>query len=317
MLRQALQSLWPLAHRVIVESFAELSCRATVEFWPCETRMSAPRAWLIFRSSSPSSARTYRTREGSPGGSRSAGLACRSSTIRRASTAPLSRAGLLPFRFRRPRSRHTTMRSWRTAFSTPIGQERSTSPTTEHCGRRTTYKSRSSTSSGRGLAGTSPSSRATCARTIRRGGWCSSPRRAARAGRRACARADRGSARAPLRRSRERASGSIRRRFRGRVVPAYSSQCAICRLKELRLLDAAHIVATSRSRGAHVSNGLSLCSIHHRAFDQNLVGVSPDYLVHVSRRLREDEDGPMLDLLKAFHEAPLNLPEPRARSTGP
>jgi putative restriction endonuclease len=41
-----------------------------------------------------------------------------------------------------------------------------------------------------------------------------------------------------------------------------------------------------------------LCAIHHRAFDQNLVGVSPDYMVHVSRRLLEDEDGPMLELLK-------------------
>jgi hypothetical protein len=48
-----------------------------------------------------------------------------------------------------------------------------------------------------------------------------------------------------------------------------------------------------------VSNGLSLCVIHHRAFDQKLVGVSPEYVVHVSRRLLEDEDGPMLDLLKA------------------
>jgi putative restriction endonuclease len=98
-------------------------------------------------------------------------------------------------------------------------------------------------------------------------------------------------------------------RFRGRVVPAYSSQCAICRLKELRLLDAAHIVGDIDERGEPVvTNGLSLCSIHHRAFDQNLVGVSPDYVVHVSRRLRDDEDGPMLDLLKGFHEAPLHLP---------
>jgi putative restriction endonuclease len=98
-------------------------------------------------------------------------------------------------------------------------------------------------------------------------------------------------------------------RFRGRVVPAYSSQCAICRLKELRLLDAAHIVSDLELGGEpSVRNGLSLCSIHHRAFDQNLVGVSPDYTVHVSRRLLEDEDGPMLDLLKVFHEGPLLLP---------
>jgi len=80
-------------------------------------------------------------------------------------------------------------------------------------------------------------------------------------------------------------------------------------LKEIRLLDAAHIVGDLESGGEPTArNGLSLCSIHHRAFDQNLVGVSPDYTVHVSRRLLEDEDGPMLDLLKGFHDIPLQLP---------
>ena len=104
-------------------------------------------------------------------------------------------------------------------------------------------------------------------------------------------------------------------RFRARVVPAYSSQCAICRLRELRLLDAAHIVGDVEDLGEpSITNGLSLCAIHHRAFDHNLVGVSPDYTVHVSRRLRDDEDGPMLDLLKGFHEQPLNVPtRPRDR----
>ena len=98
-------------------------------------------------------------------------------------------------------------------------------------------------------------------------------------------------------------------RFRGRVVPAYSSQCAICTLKELRLLDAAHILADLEEHGEPtVQNGLSLCAIHHRAFDQNLVGVSPDYTVHVSCRLLEDEDGPMLDLLKGFHQVALHVP---------
>lgn len=102
-------------------------------------------------------------------------------------------------------------------------------------------------------------------------------------------------------------------RFRGRVVPAYASQCAICRLKEVRLLDAAHIVGDLQAHGqAVVSNGLSLCSIHHRAFDQNLVGVSPEYKVHVSSRLLEDDDGPMLDVLKGFHETPIHLPHRRS-----
>ncbi|MGH2450473.1 MAG: HNH endonuclease [Candidatus Limnocylindria bacterium] len=102
-------------------------------------------------------------------------------------------------------------------------------------------------------------------------------------------------------------------RFRGRVVPAYRSQCAICRLREVRLLDAAHIVGDLQLHGhAVVSNGVSLCTIHHRAFDQNLVGVAPDYRVHVSRRLLEDDDGPMLDVLKRFHEHAIQVPRRQA-----
>jgi putative restriction endonuclease len=101
-------------------------------------------------------------------------------------------------------------------------------------------------------------------------------------------------------------------RFRGIVLPAYQDSCAMCRLKERRLLDAAHIIGDPEVGGEPaVNNGLSLCSIHHRAFDQHLVGVSPDYNVHVSRRLLEDEDGPMLDLLVGFHGQPIQLPARR------
>ncbi len=98
-------------------------------------------------------------------------------------------------------------------------------------------------------------------------------------------------------------------RFRARVLPAYANQCAICRLKETRLLDAAHIVGDREKPGEPaVSNGLSLCSIHHRAFDEDLVAVSPDYEVRVHPRLLDDEDGPMLDLLKRAHATPIVLP---------
>jgi putative restriction endonuclease len=101
-------------------------------------------------------------------------------------------------------------------------------------------------------------------------------------------------------------------RFRGRVLLAYSNRCTICHLKEARLLDAAHIVSDLEAKGEPVvSNGLSLCSIHHRAFDQDLVGVSPNYTVHVARRLLVDEDGPMLELLKAFHEKTIEVPSRR------
>jgi len=98
-------------------------------------------------------------------------------------------------------------------------------------------------------------------------------------------------------------------RFRWRVIPAYGTRCAICRLREVSLLDAAHIIEDRDPRGEPaVSNGVSLCSIHHRAFDSDLVGVSPDYEVHVSRRLLDDDDGPMLDVLKGFQGTMIHVP---------
>src|SRR5581483_7654881 len=104
------------------------------------------------------------------------------------------------------------------------------------------------------------------------------------------------------------------RRFRWIVIPAYREQCAICRLKEVRLLDAAHIVGDPEPTGTpEMVNGVSLCSIHHRAFDQDLVGISPDYTVHVAKRLLDDDDGPMLDVLKGFQGRSIELPR-RAES---
>lgn len=97
--------------------------------------------------------------------------------------------------------------------------------------------------------------------------------------------------------------------FRGAVLLAYRDRCTICSLREIRLLDAAHIVSDVEEGGEPlVSNGLSLCSIHHRAFDQDLVGVSPDRNVHVSARLLDEDDGPMLDLLKGFHGRKIVVP---------
>jgi putative restriction endonuclease len=102
-------------------------------------------------------------------------------------------------------------------------------------------------------------------------------------------------------------------RFRGAVLLAYRDQCAICRLREIRLLDAAHIEPDTSPTGEPlVTNGLSMCTIHHRAFDQNLVGISPDYEVRVSQRLLGDVDGLMLEVLKGFNGQTIHLPRRHA-----
>lgn len=83
--------------------------------------------------------------------------------------------------------------------------------------------------------------------------------------------------------------------FRAKVMRAYSSTCAVCSLKHPDLLDAAHIVSDASIGGyATVTNGLALCKIHHAAYDRNLLGISPDYVVRIDAALLDEVDGPML-----------------------
>ena len=102
--------------------------------------------------------------------------------------------------------------------------------------------------------------------------------------------------------------------FRTRVLLAYETRCAICELKHGSLLDAAHIVPDSEERGiATTSNGLALCKIHHAAYDQDMLGVSPDYQVAVNRDLLDEVDGPMLRHgIQEMHGREIVLPRRRA-----
>lgn len=100
--------------------------------------------------------------------------------------------------------------------------------------------------------------------------------------------------------------------FRGRVLLAYRERCAMCRLEEPSLLDASHIVEDAFGGEPVVTNGMALCSIHHRAFDRDLLGVAPDNKVHVQRRLLDKVDGPMLRHgLQEMDGIPLQLPRKR------
>ena len=83
--------------------------------------------------------------------------------------------------------------------------------------------------------------------------------------------------------------------FRERVLTAYGERCALCRLRHRELLDASHIVPDREPGGEPVvSNGLSLCKLHHAAFDGFFLTVDPDYRILVRRDVLEEEDGPML-----------------------
>jgi putative restriction endonuclease len=82
--------------------------------------------------------------------------------------------------------------------------------------------------------------------------------------------------------------------FRARVIHAYGERCAVCRLPFTELLEAAHIRPDSEGGSAKISNGMSLCKIHHGAYDSNIIGISPDYQIHVKESVLETFDGPTL-----------------------
>jgi putative restriction endonuclease len=100
------------------------------------------------------------------------------------------------------------------------------------------------------------------------------------------------------------------RSFRERVLDAYRSQCAFCRLKHRELLDAAHIIPDNLPEGKSIiQNGLSLCKLHHSAYDSFIIGVTPEYIIHVREDVLEEEDGPVLQHgLQGLHKTNLTLP---------
>lgn len=98
--------------------------------------------------------------------------------------------------------------------------------------------------------------------------------------------------------------------FRELVLDAYRNSCAICRLKHRELLDAAHIIPDAEGGKPLVSNGLSLCKIHHTAFDQNIIGIRPEYSIHVRTDILEEIDGPMLKHgIQEMHNSKLIIPK--------
>lgn len=70
--------------------------------------------------------------------------------------------------------------------------------------------------------------------------------------------------------------------FTARVLSAYDHRCAMCGV-QLKLVEGAHILPVAESGSTdETSNGMSLCVLHHRAYDRGLITFVPDYKVLIS-----------------------------------
>lgn len=98
--------------------------------------------------------------------------------------------------------------------------------------------------------------------------------------------------------------------FRDAVISAYGNRCALSGMPEPMLLDAAHIISDGNEELGHaiVPNGIPLTKIHHAAFDAHLIGIDPDFRIHVSDRLLVQKDGPMLEAMQSLNGQLIKLP---------
>lgn len=98
--------------------------------------------------------------------------------------------------------------------------------------------------------------------------------------------------------------------FRERVIRAYREACALCRLRHVELLDAAHIIPDSDPDGdPEIRNGLALCKLHHAAYDRQFLAIRPDYVVVVREDILRESDGPVLRHgLQGVHNQAIHIP---------
>lgn len=99
--------------------------------------------------------------------------------------------------------------------------------------------------------------------------------------------------------------------FREAVIAAYNGRCALSGMPESLLLDAAHIISDGDEKLGQpiIPNGIPLSKIHHAAFDAHLIGIDPDYHLHVAERLLVQKDGPILEALKRLDGETIFLPD--------
>lgn len=102
--------------------------------------------------------------------------------------------------------------------------------------------------------------------------------------------------------------------FRRTVLASYNQKCCITGINNVSLLHACHIVdwSTDMQNRTNPENGLCLNVIFHKAYDEHLIGISPDYDIELSDQFfgskLEDVDKKTLDYFRSINKQKIILP---------
>ena len=87
--------------------------------------------------------------------------------------------------------------------------------------------------------------------------------------------------------------------FRSCVMSSYGFRCCVTGVSAPELVEACHIVEWSKDEKNRLNptNGLCLNSLFHKAYDNHLLAISPDYQIVVSERMQHCTED---DVLKKY-----------------
>lgn len=106
--------------------------------------------------------------------------------------------------------------------------------------------------------------------------------------------------------------------FRRDVLSVYRNRCCVCEIRVRPLLQGAHIVPDSEAASAPVvQNGLSLCSLHHAAYDRSILRIKADYTIAIEQDWIEAGDSFGRVSLSEFSGQRIAVPADAAHKPNP
>lgn len=103
--------------------------------------------------------------------------------------------------------------------------------------------------------------------------------------------------------------------FRDTILSSYENRCCITGINNTKLLHACHIVGWSddEANRTNPQNGLCLNVLLHKAYDEHLLGISPDYEIFVSDEFfgekLKDVDNSTKEYMRGYNKRKLIMPK--------